>query len=259
MQKKSSIPYILLAIGCLIFFVVFSAKQSDRDNADTTDKYTENKFEIHTIDGKVTADIDFKPYDPPESAPLTKEELSEESPTEEPETAIIDFPIVEYGSEGLQYEILSDYSGVIVTGIGDCTDSQLIIPSVYMGYRVREIASGAFEGNKTITSVLIADGVETIGANAFSGCGKLVEVFLPEFTLKTISSSAFANCINLKTLRLPATLSYIGEKAFSRCKILGYIEFGGTMDEWERIEKSSAWDSGSVIKEIYCLDGVLGI
>ncbi|MBQ8393665.1 MAG: hypothetical protein IJX51_07865 [Clostridia bacterium] len=40
-------------------------------------------------------------------------------------------------SEGLEFELNKDNSSYFVKGIGDCKDTELIIPSVYMVYLLR--------------------------------------------------------------------------------------------------------------------------
>jgi hypothetical protein len=47
-------------------------------------------------------------------------------------------PEPEYdGSQGLEYQIIGNYAEVI--GIGTCSDTEIVIPSQYKGYPVREI------------------------------------------------------------------------------------------------------------------------
>ena len=47
--------------------------------------------------------------------------------------------------------------------------SNISLPQMLNGYMVTTIGDGAFQGNKTITSVYIPDSIVTIGANAFEG------------------------------------------------------------------------------------------
>ena len=47
-------------------------------------------------------------------------------------------------SEGLEYSLNSDGNGYTVTGIGTCTDKELIIPSEYNAKPVTSIGGGAF-------------------------------------------------------------------------------------------------------------------
>ena len=44
--------------------------------------------------------------------------------------------------------------------------------------------------------VVIPDGCEEIGDDAFAGCSELTDVYLPD-TLSVVSSSAFSGCANV--------------------------------------------------------------
>lgn len=77
-----------------------------------------------------------------------------------------------------------------IIGIGDCKDSDLIIPSSYKNIPVTEIEMRAFKDCTQITSVTIPDSVRSIGYETFSGC------------------------INLSTINIPDKLAIIGPEAF---------------------------------------------
>ena len=51
------------------------------------------------------------------------------------------------GSRGLEYELSSDAEYYIVSGIGDCTDTTITIPSRYKWKPVKAIGNEAFEGS----------------------------------------------------------------------------------------------------------------
>jgi len=104
-------------------------------------------------------------------------------------------------SEGLEYELSSDKSYYIVSGIGTCTDTDLIIPLTYEGLPVKEIGSSAFEGCKTVESVTIPVTVKTIGSSAFSGCSSLVSVDIPE-KLSIIGELAFEETESMKEVNV---------------------------------------------------------
>lgn len=248
MHKPSSLPYIVISILFLIIAIsVTPSKQGSKEP-----EYTSSK----SFDEYITDDTLVETKRPVHSEYV---EYTKEPETKAPETEVLDYPIVEYGSDGIEYSFNADRSGVIVTGIGSCTDTYVTIPSVYKGYRVLEIGESAFEGNKTIVSVTIADSVIAIGANAFNGCGKLVEITLPAYTLKTIEASAFANCISLTKINIPRSVTYIGELVFSRCKQLFDLNYDGTSDEWMRMDRHANWNNGSTLSAIYCTDTSLYI
>lgn len=64
-----------------------------------------------------------------------------------------------------------------VTGYrGD--DRQLVIPASIDGYKVTAIGANAFE-DSAITSVIISDGIVSVGWFAFNGCNRLTSVTVP--------------------------------------------------------------------------------
>ncbi len=65
-----------------------------------------------------------------------------------------------------------------------------------------------------VTSVVIGEGVTTIGANAFAGCINLNSVDLPN-TLVLIDYMAFHDC-SLESVVIPDSVKTIGNKAFGR-------------------------------------------
>ncbi len=103
-------------------------------------------------------------------------------------------------SSGLKFKFYTDEDGVpyaVVTGMGTCTDGDLVIPSIMGGFAVKEIAEKAFEGNTKIYAVSIHKGIEKLGANAFGGCSNLQSIYLPEgkaqnFALGVFTDSAYA-------------------------------------------------------------------
>ena len=69
--------------------------------------------------------------------------------------------------------------------------------------------------NKTV-SLVLPQGITTIGNYAFYGCGNLAYIDLPA-SLTTIGGFAFDGCINLRHIDLPAGITSIGYMAFVGC------------------------------------------
>lgn len=67
-----------------------------------------------------------------------------------------------------------------------------------------------------IKSIVVGEGVTTIGNSAFEGCSKVTSVSLPK-TLTRIGGYAFDHCSSLKELSIPDGVTYIGGYAFSCC------------------------------------------
>ena len=76
-----------------------------------------------------------------------------------------------YESVGLTYIAKSDGTTCYVSGMGTCTDTDVVIPLTAMnGLRVTEIGLGAFENQKNIESAVISNKVTVINWRAFQYC-----------------------------------------------------------------------------------------
>ena len=93
----------------------------------------------------------------------------------------------ETGTDGLQYSYNDEDLTASVSGYTGAA-TELVIPAevTHEGktYKVTAIGGYAFQGNSTLTSITIPEGVTTIEYSAFSGCTSLTNVTLPEGVTK---------------------------------------------------------------------------
>ena len=132
----------------------------------------------------------------------------------------------ERASEGLEYSLNSDETGYTVTGIGSCTDTEIVIPSKYNAKPVTRIGSYAFENCTGLTSVTIPDSVTSIGYRAFLGCTGLVNITVADNNTKyhssgnclveTASKTLILGC-NTSVIPNDGSVTNIGQGAFSGC------------------------------------------
>ncbi len=138
-------------------------------------------------------------------------------------------------SKGLAYTLSEDGNSYIVSGIGTCTDTDIIIPSTNEGKPVTSIVTDAFRDNTTIKTVVIPDSVTTLGNSIFYGCTSLERVEIGAgITSLADYSYMFSNCTSLNKLVFSKNLTYIGSMTFSYTgwgKVYA-IYFKGTKDEW---------------------------
>ncbi len=80
----------------------------------------------------------------------------------------------------------------------------------------------------SITSLVIEDGVTTIGDRAFYGCTALASVTFPE-TFNTLGNYAFYNCSGLTSIALPEGITAIGNSAFYGCTSLASVTLPSTL------------------------------
>lgn len=78
----------------------------------------------------------------------------------------------------------------------------------------------AFYGMTMLETVTFAKATK-IGASAFSGCTKLIDVSFPA-TLTHVFANAFSGCTALQRVAFNEGLIYIGDGAFKGCTYLGY-------------------------------------
>ncbi|MBP7343957.1 MAG: leucine-rich repeat protein [Clostridia bacterium] len=69
-----------------------------------------------------------------------------------------------------------------------------------------------------IQTIIVEDGITSIGKDVFIGLEDLTSVSLPK-GIKSISDNAFYKCINLKTINFPDGLERIGSDAFFGCQL----------------------------------------
>ena len=79
-----------------------------------------------------------------------------------------------------------------------------------------------FNTSKSIKSVVINNGITTVGVNWFKGCTTITSVTLPS-TLTSIGNSAFNGCSALTSINIPASVTSIGQSAFQSCTSLSSV------------------------------------
>ena len=150
--------------------------------------------------------------------------------------------------------------GVTVTGyIGE--DTKVRVPETIGGRTVTALGNGAFAGSKTLAVLWIPDSVVSFGTGVLEGVTALYALHTPlpadgekqflgwlfgadsyeennmpglrnvDFleiggTATVLPAYALYDCNDLKTVRLPQTVTGIGEYAFSRCESLRFFETG---------------------------------
>ena len=125
----------------------------------------------------------------------------------------------ENASKGLQFALNDDKLSFTVSGIGTCTDKDIVIPSTYNGLPVTGISWNAFENCKSLTSVTISSGVTSINYGAFNGCTSLTSVTMPD-GVTSIGGHAFNGCTSLTSVTIPDGVTSIDYGAFDGCTSL---------------------------------------
>ena len=122
-------------------------------------------------------------------------------------------------SKGLEYTLSGDKTYYSVTGIGTCTDTEIVIPAKYNDLPVKAISYKAFEHEYHVISIAIPESVTSIGDYAFYYCTNLMSVTIHE-GVTTIGDYAFSRCRNLASFIIPESVTSIGDYAFYYCTSL---------------------------------------
>lgn len=100
-------------------------------------------------------------------------------------------------------------------------------------YTVTGLDGVYFDANKSVTSITLPDGLETIGDECFKSMS-IEEIKIPE-SVTSIGKLAFLCCYHLKNVNIPSKISVIPEKAFDLCASLQSIELPEGLTEIGRM------------------------
>lgn len=153
---------------------------------------------------------------------------------------ILSYKVLSKYSAGLEFTLNSDKKSYSVTGIGECTDSDIVIPAIYKGLPVTKIGNFAFYNCISFISIEIPDSVISIDNSAFSGCISLKDVYYTgniEDWIKISFSNSYSppmsNGANLyfegelvRALLIPDYVTSIGVYTFRGCTSLESVTFG---------------------------------
>ena len=98
-----------------------------------------------------------------------------------------------------------------VTGVDDKSISEVIIPQ-----GVVFIEKNAFKDCNLLSSIDLPSSLERIADFAFMGCSSLHELDIPK-SVYEIGDRVFQDCSQLRSIDLPKGLEYLGEHAFACC------------------------------------------
>ena len=133
-------------------------------------------------------------------------------------------------SMGLEYAYrrmwLHEWQGMyVVTGIGNCGDGVIKIPSAIR----TEFGGGGVSFARDIT-------VGKIGKRVFYGNNSVEGIAL--IKIYEIDDEAFAGCRQLKWIYLPKCLKKVGNGVFADCENLKIIFYEGTEEEFKKIKST---------------------
>ncbi len=124
-----------------------------------------------------------------------------------------------------EYEVNSDNTVTITKYKG--SEADVVIPNKINGFPVTGIGYEAFSDCQSLISVVISDGITTIGTNpvlgsigvgfgAFFGCSNLVSVTIPD-SVTSIKEFSFFGCSSLTSIVIPNGITTIERYTFDGC------------------------------------------
>ncbi len=125
--------------------------------------------------------------------------------------------VVELGSSAFD----NDLNGESVTNV----INEITLPST-----LKKIGSNCF-ARAAITSIVIPEGVEYIGNNAFDECTNLTDVTLPS-TITELGEWLFSDNSALTNLRLACKNVTFKQYSFKDCSSLENVYYDGTIEDW---------------------------
>ena len=130
--------------------------------------------------------------------------------------------------DGINYYYDTSRKYADVYGYEEGITDVVILDSIN-GCKVSFISDRVFEDCRTLTSIVIPDGVTCLRGELFSGCENLHTVILPK-TLKEIWYGVFSCCYSLRSIEIPDSVISIGSRAFSNCKSLSSITIPNSVE-----------------------------
>ena len=162
---------------------------------------------------------DFENLETDKSQNESNDEINENDNIESEENDTED---VENFTDESMLESNSDFGTVIANGTENCgimwslyDDGTLVLN----GNGVIPMLSSWHKYKKQIKTVIINDGISSIGEHSFLGYNNLCKVMI-NCKITEIKDWAFTDCISLTDINIPESVTTIGEGAFKNCENL---------------------------------------
>lgn len=121
------------------------------------------------------------------------------------------------------FDFKTDANTVKILGYVGLNNS-LVIPQEIDDANVEMIEESAFEGNSSLTEILLPQSVTKIKSKAFKGATLLENISM--IGVEEIGANAFSSCTSLKNVDITDSVIKIGESAFSDCVAIEEFYFG---------------------------------
>ena len=101
-------------------------------------------------------------------------------------------------------------------------------------YIDQNVSSNSYREDSTFTSVIVRNGVTTIGQYSFYNCVNLKSVIFSD-SVTHIQGYTFQSCPSLTTIIFGSGLEFVGTDAFAGCSALTDVYYAGSESQWNSI------------------------
>ena len=237
MKAFKHAAFILMLVLCLACATSCGNGQDVDNQAKHEDQGEYDNLE-HTTPTDSKSDTTQAPTDAPTEA-LTEEATEEITTEKKPE------PVLE---KSLKFTSYGDGT-CSVSGIGTIADMCVVIPTRSpAGDVVTAIDDMAFYGNKQIKAVQIPSTISSVGQRAFGACSSLVYISVDTnnkvfcdvdgvlYSKDMSTLMHYPAASGASSLELSVKVKKISDMAFYNCDTLTAIYYGGTLEDWGKID-----------------------
>lgn len=122
-----------------------------------------------------------------------------------------------------------------LSSIGDSAFDMSGLTSVVLPDSVTQMGQLVFTNCFNLTEATLSAGLSEVPAWTFHACSLLASVVIPE-GVQQIGTLAFYGCTNLQRIYIPATVTWIGDAAFSdEVSSTVTVYYGGTREMWPMV------------------------
>ena len=132
-------------------------------------------------------------------------------------------------------------------GVLYCYDSSQLpsdyeIPASMNGIAIKSTSDKCFEWSPNLRSIILPEGLISIGSDSFAGCSGLETIVIPS-SVTSIGERAFKSCENLEAISIPNGVTSIANNTFGECNSLRMIEIPSSV---KTIRNDAFWGCHSL-------------